>query len=192
MLNSEIWVDLPNVPYQITKSGKIRRNPATFKTGRRAEFIKPYKNNKGYLCVHFWVNGKMSGAQVHRLLAQTFIPNPNNLPEVNHIDGNPLNNSLNNLEWVTHQQNLKHAWETGLFKRDRSEINIGRKSKNATSKYNGVSWSEQRQKWCVQVKLKGKLYLAKRFKNEVEAAKAYDKCVIENNLTMLFPNLNFR
>ena len=50
---------------------------------------------------------------VHRLVASAFIPNPHDKPEVNHIDSNPLNNSVGNLEWVTHSENMRHAYEYG-------------------------------------------------------------------------------
>ena len=56
------------------------------------------------------VDGKRKCKAIHRMLAEAFIPNPNNLPEVNHKDANRMNNSLDNLEWVTHGQNIKHSY----------------------------------------------------------------------------------
>lgn len=68
----------------------------------------------GYLQVRLYKNNFQFNLYVHRLLAIAFIPNPNNLPEVNHKDGNRLNNSLDNLEWVTRVENMQHAIDSGL------------------------------------------------------------------------------
>lgn len=73
--------------------------------------LKPQPNNKGYLRI--MVNKK--SYFVHRLVAQKYIPNPNNNPQVNHKDGNKLNNNANNLEWVTNQQNRTHAVKNSLI-----------------------------------------------------------------------------
>lgn len=67
-----------------------------------------------YPQVRLWKDNKGTWFYIHRLVAQAFIPNPNNLPEVNHIDGNRTNNHVSNLEWVTSSENSFHAVQTGL------------------------------------------------------------------------------
>ena len=74
-----------------------------------------YLNAYGYPAVSYW-NGQGTRSKcIHRILGITFLPNPDRKPEINHMDGNVLNNSLGNLEWVTRAENMKHAVETGLI-----------------------------------------------------------------------------
>lgn len=70
--------------------------------------------NNGYARVALKNNGELKNCLVHRLVAQAFIPNPKNKPQVNHKDGNKLNNHVSNLEWVTPKENLQHAVSNGL------------------------------------------------------------------------------
>lgn len=72
----------------------------------------------GYLGVHLWKNGKGQNAYIHRLVAETFVPNPENKPQVNHKDGDRMNNYFKNLEWTTSSENHKHAHH--VLKRKRS------------------------------------------------------------------------
>ena len=90
--------------YLITEDGEV----INIKWGGRK--VKPQPNGKGYLRVH--IAGKMYF--VHRLVAEKYIPNPNNYPQVNHKDGDKANNKASNLEWVTNKQNREHAIKTGL------------------------------------------------------------------------------
>lgn len=77
--------------------------------GKNGKPLKPNVNQHGYKYVVFCVNGKTKTFQVHRIIALTFVPNPENLPIVNHLDGNKLNVKADNFEWTTNQGNMIHA-----------------------------------------------------------------------------------
>lgn len=75
------------------------------------KYLKHSKDNYGYVYVNIRHNNNWHKRKIHRLIALSFIPNPFNKLEVNHIDGNKSNFNINNLEWVTKSENAKHAWE---------------------------------------------------------------------------------
>jgi hypothetical protein len=94
--------------YAINRNGEVKN----IKTNH---ILKPYTNRIGYFRIGFVIAPyKKKNFYIHRLLAKHFIPNPENKSEVNHIDGNPSNNNLNNLEWCTRSENGLHAHRTGL------------------------------------------------------------------------------
>jgi hypothetical protein len=81
----------------------------------KGKILKPCMN-KGYCHVTLAKNGTSKNMiKVHRIIAKTFIENPENKPCVNHIDGNPSNNDITNLEWCTHKENMNHAYKAGLL-----------------------------------------------------------------------------
>lgn len=71
-------------------------------------------DKRGYIMLTLHIDGKSRSTLLHRIVAKTFIPNPDNKPTVNHKDGNKRNNAVSNLEWATHQENIIHALRTGL------------------------------------------------------------------------------
>lgn len=81
---------------------------------RSNRILKQTKNNKGYWVFGTSINGIAHTFSVHRLVAEAFIPNPEDKPYVNHIDGCKTNNVVSNLEWVTAKENSAHSWATGL------------------------------------------------------------------------------
>lgn len=106
----EIWKDISGYEglYQISNTGEVF---STKRYGTRGGILRLSKY-KDYYIVGLTRNGKHKKYRVHRLVAQTFIHNPENKPCVNHIDCNSLNNNLNNLEWCTYSENLIHSYKT--------------------------------------------------------------------------------
>lgn len=87
----------------------------------------PCYNNRGYLFVDLYKHNKRHRESVHRIVANAFIPNPQNKPYINHIDGNPHNNSVKNLEWCTPLENVEHASKTICSMKQYLLANIKRK-----------------------------------------------------------------
>lgn len=107
----EIWRSIPGYEsyYEASNLGNIRRI-----NSKGSMQLKPWIG-LGYKVVGLYVNNKRKDEFVHRLVVKTFLPNPKNNPQVNHKDGNKLNNCLYNLEWVTQSENAKHAYLNGLI-----------------------------------------------------------------------------
>lgn len=123
----EEWKEISENPnYMVSNTGRVRR--------KGSNRDKSLCNKDGYLSTDLYQNGSRIKRRVSRLVADAFIPNPEDKPEVNHKDGNKKNNNVSNLEWVTKKENVRHAWANGLARpsysmRGRSNPNSGRKGK---------------------------------------------------------------
>lgn len=118
----EEWRDISGFEgyYQVSNLGRVRsldRENVRYGKGYRTikgRILKQLLAGRGYCYVNFSVDGVYSRHYVHRLVANAFIRNADNKQEVNHKDGNKLNNTVSNLEWVDSSENNKHAWDIGL------------------------------------------------------------------------------
>lgn len=117
-MENQEWRPIPKFErYQISNFGIIKND--------KGNIVKPRMHHKGYLKIELFGNGKRSAFFIHRIVAQVFIPNPENLPQVNHKKGIKHDNRASELEWCTQSYNAKHSFEIGL------RTNIGDKNPSA-------------------------------------------------------------
>lgn len=95
--------------YSISRDGRVWSH-------RSEIFIKTGDNGRGYKFLYLHNSGNKNRQYLHRLVAEAFLDNPDNLPQVNHLDGNKSNNNALNLEWSSLENNMQHAWKNGLCK----------------------------------------------------------------------------
>lgn len=121
----EVWKDIKGYEglYQISNLGNIKSVDRAVKRvswGKEhivvfhGKILKPYISDRGYLRLMLSKNGIEKAHKIHKLVAIAFVDNPNGYKEVNHIDGNKLNNHVDNLEWCSRSQNIRHAISLGL------------------------------------------------------------------------------
>jgi|694.fasta_scaffold00162_76 hypothetical protein len=156
----EEWKDVPDYEgyYQISNLGRVKSLEKTLIiSGKKCIYKvlikKPHISKRGYWEVGFCKNALEITKKIHRLIAISFINNPKNNPQVNHIDGNKLNNKISNLEWVNNRENSCHRV----------------KNSNCTSKYIGVSYFKRDNKWRSSIQFNGKSVRFGMFKTEEEA-----------------------
>ena len=109
LIVKEEWKDVIGYEglYQISNLGRV-------KSIRKNIILRCSNTTTGYKKIELCVNGKVKTFKVHRLVGFAFIPNPENKPNINHKDGNPINNYIENLEWCTQRENVIHGYATGL------------------------------------------------------------------------------
>ena len=113
MTESEIWKDVVGYEglYKVSNKGDIYSVGRISLQGRKigGQSLKPICNKYGYLRVNLCKDGKVKSKYNHRIVAQAFVPNPNNYPAINHKDENKTNNYVENLEWCTYKYNANHG-----------------------------------------------------------------------------------
>jgi hypothetical protein len=170
-IEGEIWKDIEGLDgyYQISSFGRVKslsRIAITSKRNIKEKILKVRITKYGYITITISFNKKQYNFIIHRLVAQNFINNLKNKREVNHIDSIKLNNSVENLEWISSLENECHK-------------NILRKE-NLTSKYIGVSLNKGSiKKWRSQIKINQKAIHLGLFNTEEEAYQA--RCEYEKN-----------
>lgn len=120
---SEVWRPVEGYEelYSVSNLGRVKSHDRNVWNGRgyynkKGRVLKKSKTTTGYWKVELSENGKKKSIRVHRLVAKAFIPRVEGKNIINHKDGNPLNNLVENLEWCNQSENMKHAYEIGLMK----------------------------------------------------------------------------
>jgi hypothetical protein len=186
VLNFEKWKEVPKFNlYECSNTGFIRNK-------NTKKILKFFRQNSGYYQVDLHKDGYRKRFLVHRLIAITWISNPNNYKYINHIDGNKINNNISNLEWCTNSENIKHARKTGLnpYNNPTRGLKLSGQRKGA-SKYFGVCFDKSRNKWKTSIVWNKQIFGQKRFDSELEAAKYRDEIIKKFGLENKLP-LNFK
>lgn len=161
----EAWYPFPGYEsyFEITRSGRVRSIPRYVNSpavagGKRMIRGRELKlqSVKGYPAFLTRGAGRKTTIYVHRAIATLFVPNPDGKPHVNHIDGDKANNDPSNLEWVTHKENMRHAFATGLAHYPK----VGSGDKSPTAK---LDWPKVRQMRKLLSAGETQLSVARRF-----------------------------
>ena len=183
-LDGEVWRPVVNYEelYHVSNFARIKR---FYKNGKKI-IIKPVLHSTGRLFVKLWKDGKSKSYKLHRLVALAFLANPNNLPEINHIDTHPLNCHVSNLEWSTSSDNHKHAVASGLIKTGENRYNA--KLTNAQVLYirnnpEGLTTVELAEKFNVDQTTISNIQLGKSYKQAGGAVRQVNPRKTRKSLT---------
>lgn len=167
-MKKEIWKDIKLYEgcYQISNLGRVKSLSRTTSHNHvLPEIILKPSLCRGYKIVCLRRNGRYYSGKVYRLVAEAFIPNPENHPQVNHVDEDKTNNCVNNLEWVSVKDNINHG--TGKIRRS---ITI-RNSKFGQKR--GVCWHNGNKKWMASIREHGKKVFIGYYDDKEEAYLAF-------------------
>ena len=151
-VGEEIWKPIKGYEgiYEISNKGRVKSlsrkvfTPSVPNKTIKEKILKPCIRSKNYkyYFVGLLKDKKRKYIAIHRLVADAFLPNPYNFSQADHLDGNKLNNNVDNLEWVTPKENTRRAWEKGLAKNSKHQREVARelmikrwKSKRDSMKY---------------------------------------------------------
>lgn len=122
-MEKEVWKSIKGYPkYQVSNLGRVK-SLSYMRTGRE-KVLSLKKTRCGYMTFWIYNKGLRQMKLVHRLVAEAFIPNPENKQHVNHINGDKMNNQTSNLEWCSQSENEKHAFLTGLKRKPTNKYKV--------------------------------------------------------------------
>lgn len=175
--NIEIWKQCTPI-HEVSNLGRVRNIDT-----KQLLTLQISTTGYYYFTIRNFEGKKRKHLRVHQIVAKAFIPNPKQHLYVNHINGIKLDNDVENLEWCSHDENMKHASKSGLFKTEKNLNRPKGNNRGKTSSYHYVSYDKYRNKWVGGISIKGKRPFVKRFDTELEAAAHVNWIIDELQLT---------